>query len=255
MKWIIQDDVLAAEELTKIMARERNQEVYEFEYIPFQDAEDMVPVQSEKSVFRGSLEMADKLEDRSDILVFGNSEEFTYSNFYDDWQDYLLNKNVEYIQVSDFSDEIFDDSRIKFVRPDKGDKAFTGQCFELDDTWQACKDFVERNTDPNDWLVVSSKKDIGEEYRFVVFEDEILTGSQYYSEDSVEYDSISKDHGAWIFAQKVTLNRSHPAPFWVLDVCKHNGEFKVIELNSFSCASWYYSYRGPIFNKLEEFLQ
>lgn len=252
MKWIIQKDVLDGKHLTKKLAKQRGQDIFEFKYIPFENPKNLVPIQDEKSIFRGSLEMAEKLEDREDIVVFGNSKDFTYSNFYKKWRPHLLNKDVEYIKASEFSKKIFGNERIKFVRPDKGNKSFTGQCFKLDSTWKACKNFVKRNTDLNDWLVVSSKKDVGKEYRFVMYENTVLSGSQYYSENGVKYEEIGESHKAWKYIQSVITNVSLSQPFWVVDVCKYKNEYKVVELNSFSCASWYHSNRLPIFKKLKK---
>lgn len=249
MKWVIQEDVLSEERLTEEYANEVGDSVFNFEYVPFEDPQKLVPKQDELSLFRGSLEMAEKIEERGDLVVFGNSQEFTYSEFYDEWSDHLLNSDVEYVKVYDLSPKHF--QNVKFVRPDKGDKAFTGQCFEHGVLWKACKNFIERNTDPDDWLVLSSFKDIGPEYRFVMYRNQVLSGTMYSTESDIEYERITEDSSPWKYIQRVTSDKEYPKEFWVVDVCYYEDRYYVIELNSFSCASWYKCDRAPIFEKLK----
>ena len=79
---------------------------------------------------------------------------------------------------------------------------------------------------------------------FVVVDGEVVSGSQYFDEQNIGtfnpyYDRICQDQDATDFAIKMS-KIYQPDLAYTIDVCKTNDdEYKLLELNSFNCASMY----------------
>jgi len=98
--------------------------------------------------------------------------------------------------------------------------------------------------DTESLILVSGLKDIKEEYRFIVIDGEVISGSLYMDEENMgtykaHYDKICTDQDATDFANEV-VKLYQPDKAFTIDLCKtKNGEYKLLEINSFNCASMY----------------
>lgn len=126
-----------------------------------------------------------------------------------------------------------------FVRPDSPLKSFTGQTisnaeFEKDFDYLGFFDF------PRDLpIVVSSPKEVLREWRFVVANKEVVTGSQYYEHGQRQQQSVT-DSDALAFAQLVARSEYQPEPVWILDVGEcPDKQYRVVEIGAFSYAGLY----------------
>lgn len=115
-----------------------------------------------------------------------------------------------------------------FVKQNSGYKEFTGT---------VCDSQVKKEVsllDPSTMLLVSTTKRVDAEWRFVVFDNNILTYSQYGS--SIHH----TDDGACEFAKDtLKLSDYSPAPLWTLDVVLSDGKYYIMEVNSLLSAGWY----------------
>tara|TARA_B100000700_G_scaffold331722_1_gene467557 strand:+ start:36840 stop:37688 length:849 start_codon:yes stop_codon:yes gene_type:complete len=132
-----------------------------------------------------------------------------------------------------------------FIRPNSGSKTFTGQVIQYNDFIEKI-DSLEKTSSINDNTLISVSKpyDIKSEYRFIVVGDKVITGSQYLENGELKMDSLYPIEALNI-AQKIAdlpeENKPDPIAF-VCDIAKlSNGDFKVVELNSFSCSDFYQS--------------
>jgi len=74
---------------------------------------------------------------------------------------------------------------------------------------------------------------IRSEYRFVIINNRVVTGSQYVDQMEICEDYALR-HVAQSIANKLDLR------FYTMDLCRlENGDIKLIELNSFESAGWY----------------
>lgn len=145
------------------------------------------------------------------------------------WGMVLKNKEM----VADlFGDQIF-------IRPDSGFKSFTGFPVKIDDLdFEYSAKSQTENIDPYELCLVASGKPIIGEYRIVICENEVVTGSQYRWDNRLDI-RIDVHHEAWSIAEKVA---KHP---WQLDVCYVVDVFlsedgpKIGEFNSFASAGLY----------------
>jgi hypothetical protein len=131
-----------------------------------------------------------------------------------------------------------------FIRPSSGLKPFTGMVFIYNsrnyDTFEQDWYWVSMSCKDDDMLLVApplakGMDSIINEWRFIAAEGEIITGSQYYNGN---YEGTWED-GAYELAVK-TAKIYQPDPMYTVDICKtDDGNYHVMELNSFRCAGLY----------------
>lgn len=110
-----------------------------------------------------------------------------------------------------------------FVKQNSGYKTFTGM---------TCVGAIDTGLFPEELLMLAPKKPIEAEWRFVIRENSVLTFSSYgdITECGIE---------AQKFAETCLSTPYDPAPMWTLDICRSEGSYKVLEVNSLLSAGWY----------------
>jgi hypothetical protein len=144
----------------------------------------------------------------------------------------------ELIRRKDF---IFNDifkSNSLFVRPDSGAKEFSGRIVYSKNCNLEFFDYGFYHEDPNLLVVISSSKKIEKEWRLVVANKKVITGSQYKINCELE---SSPDCPEEIieFGNKIVNMDWEPDPIYTIDVCSSNGKLYLLEINSFSCSGLY----------------
>ena len=177
--------------------------------------------------------------------VFATVSHFYCSHYFAHFGQFLLNRDyimLPYAELPRCIDFIFDtlgrDGRL-FVRPDSPLKIFTGLIITRE-TFAKDYDFMGFYEFPSESLVVvSSPKNIVTEWRFVVADGVVVTGSQYIA--GGEWMSRpAQDPSAEAFAKSVVASGYAPDPVWVLDVCKtDDGGYHLLEIGGFSFAGLY----------------
>lgn len=130
-----------------------------------------------------------------------------------------------------------------YIRPSSGLKPFSGMVFIAKDPyWSTDWSWVQESTKEDDILLIARPYEhenrIESEWRFIAAEGEIITGSQYKKEGTLDY-SQSFEQEALELA-RATAKVYQPDPMYTVDICKNaKNEFFVMEINSFSCAGLY----------------
>lgn len=203
-------------------------------------------------IFHGSLECAKQFNN----LIFYPGAYLTLSNYecfkyYGLFGDNLLNSNYFMMGLNDVlrnKNKFFDTFKTDgiFIRPSDGFKSFPGQTLPKENFDFEFNIFLQSygGLDTDTLVVISAIQDIEEEYRFIVIDDVVVSGSLYMDKNNRDshcayYDKLCTDQSAWDFA--VEMSKIYqPDKAYVIDVCKlSNGEYKMIELNSFCCGSMY----------------
>ena len=181
-------------------------------------------------------------------LTLENYECYKYYGFFGE---YLLNSNYMMMGLNDVlrnKNRIFGrfGTDSIFIRPSNGYKSFPGQLL-------SCANFAQEfdimtksygGLDMDILCVVSPSVDIEEEYRFIVVDGKVVSGSLYMDRNnrkswSAYYDRLCKDKKAMKFAEDMT-KIYQPDKTYTIDICKlSSDEYKLIELNSFCCGSMY----------------
>lgn len=146
-----------------------------------------------------------------------------------------------------FLRQTFGENGDLFIRPSSGHKSFTGKVF-VEEYWDSDWEWVEEFTDPESLIVISSPKLIDREWRFIVADGKVITGSLYKKRIghifTSKYREINdandfKDALALEKAKKIVAEGYCPDPMFVIDICEHNGQMFLLEIGSFSCAGLY----------------
>lgn len=181
-------------------------------------------------------------------LTLENYECYKYYGFFGE---YLLNSNYMMMGLNDVlrnKNRIFGrfGTDSIFIRPSNGYKSFPGQLLPYANFDQEF-DIMTKSyggLDMDVLVVVSPAVDIDEEYRFIVVDEKVVSGSLYMDKNNRKtftayYDRLCEDRGAMKFAEEMA-KIYQPDRAYTIDVCKlPSGEYKLIELNSFCCGSMY----------------
>jgi len=203
-------------------------------------------------IMHGSLQMGKRML-RTPIYpgIFLTLENYECYNYYGYFGNHLLNSNYMMMGLNDVlrnKDKIFDsfNSDEIFIRPSNGYKSFTGQTLKKDN-FDTNFDILTKSyggLDNNTLVLVAPTQEIEEEWRFVVIDGKVISGSLYMdSKNRTNWDAYyykgCDDTLAQSFAEKM-VGYYQPDKAYTLDVCRmKNGEYKLIEINSFFCASMY----------------
>lgn len=238
VRWIIEKDVLSyTDRLVKylkekdIYYRETTyQEILSYSY---DDKFGGLVDYEVATIFVGSLRLAKEINqyplDPGAICTLKN---FDCLNYYPSWNDYLLNKDWTITLPSILKRHCKEGDTTKkfFFRPNEGDKSFTGGLFTK-------SELVKLRLEESKVIIQASKKDIRDEYRFLVVDRKIV--------DYTRYSDTPKSgmyRGAKLLLENALRNPYRvflPDRAFTVDIGESSAGIGVIELNSFSCANLY----------------
>lgn len=143
-----------------------------------------------------------------------------------------------------------------FIRPSNGYKSFAGQVISFDNLEEEINTLKQSygGIDPETLVLVSCVQKITEEYRFTVIDGKVVSGSVYMDESNIgtykpHFNKHCYNREAIVYAQKIA-EMYQPDKAFTLDVCRVDyGDYylyKLLEINSFNCASMYGAYLKPI---------
>lgn len=125
-----------------------------------------------------------------------------------------------------------------FVRPDSPLKPFSGRVVDVSTLTLAKLDHGFYYDDDALQVIAAPVQQIGNEWRFVVVNRSVITGSAYDPETRKPV-TVPTDSAAAAFASMVASKLPEPEIVYVLDVCQCNGELRLLELNPFGGADLY----------------
>jgi hypothetical protein len=262
MKWLIEKGTFS-EDLNSLLTELNKQEIhYEMvKYVPFQDDQYVFDKESE-AIFYGSLNMAKFIQNHTKLRpgAICNFHNLKYSTYYPRYREFLFNKDFSILPLSQalkYKDKIFKDFGVAnwvFARPDSGNKEFPGDLFSLDDFTLEGFGYGYSHEDQTLPILISSAKNIKNEYRFFVSEtNEILAGSSYFVDDHrIHTRQIAPSVLEYVLSVLHTV-KWKPDPLFVMDICTDDKDnLYVTELNSFSCSGSYACKMDKIVKKVSE---
>lgn len=166
--------------------------------------------------------------------------------YYSHFGAYLLNQEYFFITLAEFrrkKDFIFDTLGVDnsvFIRPDSPYKEFTGFVVKKDEFDKRITTMSYGELDPSLLMLVAKPQMIKAEYRFFVRKEDVIAGSRYKLNGEHDEDP-NYPQGAYDAAFKVSRVDWRPSPVFVVDIGEtSNGEYKLLEINSFNCSGMYY---------------
>lgn len=216
--------------------------------------------ESQPVIFHGSLQLGRRLHRISKhyptiYLTLNNYECYKYYGYYGDKlfnSCYLMmglndvNRNHHIIFDYDFKN--LNPYNI-FIRPSNGYKSFPGQILTYENFNTDLNTLIKSygGIDPDQLVVISEDKSnqIKYEYRVVVIDNKPITASKYLDENNIKtykpyWDKNTDDYRELFSFVNEIISLYTPDKAFVMDVVEdHNGRFKLLEINSFCCASLY----------------
>lgn len=176
--------------------------------------------------------------------MWRNLEKLKCTNYYPYYGKFLINKDYTILPFGELErcrETLFErfgvDEEI-FIRPNSGKKPFSGGLLNF---YESTQHFLAGHlVFPEELIIVSSPKQIWEEWRLVVCGNKIVSGSRYHKDGlldtSPEVDPSIIEYGYEI------IKDYKPERCFVLDVgLTSRYEYGLVEINSFSCSGFYES--------------
>lgn len=172
---------------------------------------------------------------------------------------FLFNDKFAQTTVKELKDNRFDFYRqfgkeaLIYIRPDRGDKPFSGQLLDLQDFDQFWKNNIVCTAEDGDTVFVSTPKQINGEYRFVVTKYKEIVAHSTYQYQGQKTLIPFVPPGAIKLVEQVLEVGYYPDSVFVMDVAEDaDGNFWLIEFNSFSSAGLYACEKSPIIRRVSE---
>lgn len=218
-------------------------------------------------IFYGSLQRGRQLWRDTNFIpgIFLTIDNYECYKYYGYYGDKLVNSDYMFFGLNDLkrretTTKIFDwfiTNKI-FIRPSNGYKTFTGQLLPKID-WDTEFDILCKSyggLDMDQLVLVSSQQFIREENRFIVINENginrIIDGNKYMI-DRIEVKERIIDNKALEYANTV-INNYTPDKVFTIDIAKlDDGTYKVLEIGSFCCASWYNMDIEKVVNEINKF--
>jgi len=213
-------------------------------------------------IFYGSLNLAREIQKVKPWIpgTWCNFKNFFCSKYYTYFGKYLFNQNYimmpmkEAIRRKNQLYSYFETNNL-FIRPDSGAKSFTGHVIDINQLTEEELGYGFYHEDESILVVISDKKNIEKEWRFVIADKKVISGSSYKEiydnelEVSINEEPLmwfGDNFNAWVFADKIAKNKWEPDRLYTIDICKSNNKFYLLEINSFSCSDFYNANMEPI---------
>lgn len=198
-------------------------------------------------IFHGCIGLAERIQSETDWLpgFYGDFERLACNSYFPPFGGFLLNSQyamLPFREVRRLKDHLFDslsqDGQF-FMRPNSPKKLFAGMLirrdyFEKDYELAAFYDVAD-----HELVVIAPVQRLQCEWRFVVVDGRVVSGSCYRNEDRpCRIAEVTPD--AKHFAEKVVSCGWSPDRAWTMDVARTmSGEHRLIEIGSFSYANLY----------------
>lgn len=210
-------------------------------------------------IFLGSIEMTEIV--RSQLpncypVAFCNQKNYLCSKYMSHFGKYLFNDKYAIVSLSEFYRQkffyygIFGKEALIFIRPDSGQKPFQAQLIDMIDIDR----FFNRHEDiKHELVVLSTPKHIRGEFRFIVTKYKEIIGASTYQYQGQVTKIPSVPMGATELVKELLNIEYYPDSVFCIDICETNdGEFFLMELNSFSSAGLYASKKDLIIKRVSE---
>lgn len=270
LTWLLEESVFEEniEDLKKEIISQGH-EYISFDYMPFDggfresnkkigDLGIYEKIKNKPVLFYGSINAAKYIKRQKINIcpgVYYNIDNFNCRKYYAYYGKYLLNNNYimmplqEAIRQKDFIFSEF--GKDIFIRPDSGNKEFTGCLVNKEEFNLGFFNFGTYFEDFSILSVISSPKNIDGEWRFIIGNGEVITGSQYRL--NMEYSPESGyPEEAFEFASKIAKEEWQPDDLYAVDICKYVDNYYLLEINSFSCSGFYCLDFKKLVNKVTE---
>ncbi len=221
-----------------------------FDSIPDPSDPRLIPAEDHCTILYGSLEFCRTLNSKGRFQPgnLGNNDNVTPTMYMANLPlDWFLNRHALFTSWHLFKDRgpewcrmFGDEEHLKvFVRPNSGFKSFAGQFVRTDD-WAYDVDGIDKLSGvmPTTMIMVNRPIELQGEFRFVIADRKVLTGSEYRWDGKLDVRSDFLED-CFEVAKKMAAYEWQPDIAYTCDVAQTPDGPKIIELNGFSSAGLY----------------
>lgn len=196
-------------------------------------------------IYFGSLAFAAQIrKEMPSWKVYASMPEYDCTKYYPHLAEYLLNERYimlpygELHRQKDFLYESLGIDDALFIRPNRGDKIFTGKLLYKEHYDKDVDHLGFYDVQPHELVVVAEPRNIEAEWRFIVVDKCVIDGSQYQLNGKSDL-AHNWPSEAGQLAQ-VVASKYEPDKAWCVDICRTKaGNFRLLEIGCFSCAGLY----------------
>ena len=211
-------------------------------------------------VFFGSLNMIRKLQDMNlpyRPIAWCDWNALACRTYYEHYRQFLIQTDYGFYtfrELGELTDNLYRWYGFKnkiFVRPDSGDKIFTGEVVGQPqfDYWYRMAQAYDPK--PDSWCIVSKPTQIKEEYRFVLADGKVIAGSRYKIAGMFQYDGKYSDQLVKYAEEVAAVWQPHE--IFVMDLAVlHDDDVKLIEIGQINGAGLYKCEIRPIVAAMAE---
>jgi hypothetical protein len=167
-------------------------------------------------------------------------------HYYGYWGRHVLQHNYRFLPLGEVQEQvdalyaqIGRNGRL-FIRPDDNLKSFAGAAVLRERFAQWMSQNVRcYGLDTSLLCLVSTPQEILGEWRFVIADRQVLTGSAYIAEDRVASDAGVPAEALATAQRILTEDSFNPFPIYVMDIAQTAEGYFLMEIGSLNCASLY----------------
>ena len=212
-------------------------------------------------IFQGSIQLFRKLKTELTLTPLGwmTDQNYLCSRYYPHFQKFLFNDRHVFTTVAGLKHNkwwfysSFGKEAIIYVRPDGGDKTFTGQLLDLQDFDKFWNNKVVCNVSDEDLVIVSTPKNVIGEWRFIVTDQKEILGTSLYNYQGQRTYVPSAPEKATALCKQILDVGWHPDPVFTIDICEDSDQnYWLMEINSFTSAGTYAAPKVSIVKRVSE---
>lgn len=219
-------------------------------------------------IVQGSIQMTKNIKSRLPTgcypIAYNTWDNYLCSNWYPKFQRFLFNDRHEFMPLSELKNNKWDyyykfgKEAMIFVRPDSGEKPFSGQLIDLIDFDRVWSNGITNSAGDQDLVIVSTPKTIIGEWRFVCSKynnGEIISQSSYQYQGKATHIPSAPVKATALCNEILSLGY-FPDSIFCVDICQDaDGNFWLLELTSFSSAGLYMTDKRKIVNRVNEIVE
>lgn len=228
-------------------------------------------VEDDCVVVQGSIQMVNNIRDRLPKgcfpVAYNTWSNYLCSSYYEPLKDYLFNDKHSFVTVGELKSDKFKyyekygKEALIFIRPDSGEKSFSGQLLDLQDFDKFWNNSIASSALDTDIIVVSTPKNIVGEWRFVCssyYPNSNTYGGEIIAQSTYQYQGQrtlipSAPFGATELCLNILDGRYYPDSIFCIDICQDSdGNYWLLELTSFSSAGLYATDKAAIVKRVNE---
>lgn len=249
VKWLVEREVFEEENRLLEAIRHSGNKCFETSYIPFNAGMIECPYSNEDCVVSyGSINLIRKLYRTQEWIpnAWFNLENLACTTYYTHWSQYLFQDDYFFMTWGELKNrktwiERCFNSEPVFIKPNENLKVFTGKVVEWETFDHFYKQEDECYTPTYDSLVIVSRaKNIDREWRLVIIDGKVITGSLYKEDRKTKLD-VNVPKEVINYAEVIAGDKWTPDSVYVMDICQRKENLNLLEIGAFNCAGLYAS--------------